>query len=50
MAMVTTQNWEVHMVDAITAFLNVLMKGELVMYIRPLDGYETYDDEGHLLY
>lgn len=50
MAITTTQNWEAHVIDVVTAFLHVVLKDELVMYIRPPPGYEEYDDKGCLLY
>lgn len=49
MAITTVKNWEAHVMDVVTAFLHVLLKGEPPMYICPPPGYETYDDQGRML-
>lgn len=48
--MTAAHDWEAHVVDIVTAFLHVLLKNEPVMYLRPPQGYETYDEAGQLLY
>lgn len=50
MATIIAIDWKAHVVDIVTMFLHVLLKDELPMYIFPPIGYETYDDEGWLLY
>lgn len=43
MAMTTTNNWEAHVV----AFLHVILQDEPALYLKPPQGYETYDKFGH---
>lgn len=50
MAITTVKSWEAHVVDIVTAFLHVLLKDEPMMYVCPPLGYETYDEQGCLLY
>lgn len=48
-AMIATKDLEAQSYDVICAFLYALMTSGIFIYVRPPQGYETYDSFGNLL-